>query len=191
MTFLRTALVFAVLNPPVFAQGKNPHASDAWSPILPGGVAVYAMLRIRRCMTPMCSRGRAVREKVELRKVTRLRRPSHTIPAYGSVELKAGGPSCAVTELKGQPKAGDTVNLTLDDGWRSRDRDLRHRQVIDRESADRELDRVWLALLDREAGFRLLAILRVAGLAGAAEFLRVRGDASALSAAAAFSISAA
>ena len=36
-----------------------------------------------------------------------------TIPAYGSVELKADGPFVLVSELKGQPKAGDTINLKL------------------------------------------------------------------------------
>ena len=29
------------------------------------------------------------------------------------MELKAGGPFVLVSELKGQPKAGDTINLTL------------------------------------------------------------------------------
>ena len=36
-----------------------------------------------------------------------------TIPAYGSVELKADGPFVLITELKGQPKAGDSINVTL------------------------------------------------------------------------------
>ena len=39
MTFLRTALVFAVLNLPILAQGKNPDASDVSAAIVPGGVA--------------------------------------------------------------------------------------------------------------------------------------------------------
>jgi copper(I)-binding protein len=29
------------------------------------------------------------------------------------VELKAGGPYVLLTELKGQPKAGDTIKVTL------------------------------------------------------------------------------
>ena len=36
-----------------------------------------------------------------------------TIPSFGSVELKAGGPYVLLTELKGQPKAGDTIKVTL------------------------------------------------------------------------------
>ena len=68
----------------------------------------------------MCSRGPSDAGKVELRegdpstalgagKAT----SNITIPAFGSVELKAGGPFVLVSELKGQPKAGDTINLKL------------------------------------------------------------------------------
>jgi copper(I)-binding protein len=38
---------------------------------------------------------------------------SITVPAYGSIELKAGGPFVRLSELKGQPKAGDAIKLTV------------------------------------------------------------------------------
>jgi copper(I)-binding protein len=37
-----------------------------------------------------------------------------TVPSFGSVELKAGGPFVLVTDLKNQMKAGDTIRVTLD-----------------------------------------------------------------------------
>jgi copper(I)-binding protein len=36
-----------------------------------------------------------------------------TIPSFGSVELKAGGPFVLVTDLKNQVKAGDTIKVTV------------------------------------------------------------------------------
>jgi len=120
MTFLRTALVFAVLNLTVFAQGKNPDASDASAAIVPNGVAVYAMLTNPTMYDAYVQSGTSDAGKVELReggpstplgagKVT----SNVTIPAYGSVELKADGPFVLLSELKGQPKAGETINLKL------------------------------------------------------------------------------
>ena len=112
MTFLRTALVFTVLNLTVFAQGKNPDASDASAAIVPGGVAVYAMLTNPTMYDAYVQSGTSEAGKVELREGDK---PTSniTIPSYGSVELKAGGPFVLVSELKGQPKAGDTINLKL------------------------------------------------------------------------------
>ena len=112
MTFLRTALVFALLNLTVFAQGKNPDASDASAAIVPGGVAIYAMLTNPTMYDAYVQSGTSDAGKVELREGDKAT-ANITIPAYGSVELKAGGPLVMVTELKGQPKAGDTINLKL------------------------------------------------------------------------------
>src|SRR5262245_29875885 len=120
MTFLRTALVFAVLNLTLLAQGKNPDASDVSAAIVPGGVAIYAMLTNPTMYDVYVQSGTSGAGKVELRegdpstplgagKTT----ANITIPAYGSVELKAGGPFVLVSELKSQPKAGDTINLKL------------------------------------------------------------------------------
>jgi len=112
MTFLRTAVVFAVLNLTVFAQGKNPDASDASAAIVPGGVAIYAMLTNPTMYDAYVQSGTSDAGKVELRDGDKPT-ANITIPAYGSVELKAGWPLVMVTELKGQPKAGDTINLKL------------------------------------------------------------------------------
>ena len=120
MTFLRTALVFALLNLTLLAQGKNPDASDTSAAIVPGGVAVYAMLTNPTMYDVYVQSGTSDAGKVELRegdpstalgagKVT----SNITIPSYGTVELKADGPFVLVSELKGQPKAGDTINLKL------------------------------------------------------------------------------
>ena len=120
MTFIRTALVFTVLNLSVVAQGKNPDASDVSAAIVPGGVAVYAMLTNPTMYDAYVQSGTSDAGKVELREAD----PSIplgagkatstiTIPSYGSVELKAGGPFVLVSDLKGQPKAGDTINLKL------------------------------------------------------------------------------
>ena len=111
MTFIRTALVFTVLNLSVVAQGKNPDASDVSAAIVPGGVAVYAMLTNPTMYDAYVQSGTSDAGKVELREAD----PSIplgagkatstiTIPSYGSVELKAGGPFVLVSDLKGSSK---------------------------------------------------------------------------------------
>ncbi len=120
MTFLRTALVFALLNLPLHAQGKDPSASDAAAALVPGGVAIYATLNNPTMYDAYAQSGTSDAGNVELREgdpSTPLGagKPTAniTIPAFGSVELKAGGPFVLVSGLKGQPKAGDTVNVKL------------------------------------------------------------------------------
>ena len=112
MTLLRTALVFALLNLTVFAQGKNPDASDASAAIVPGGVAIYATLTNPTMYDAYVQSGTSDAGKVELREGGKTT-ANITIPAYGSVELEANGPFVLLSELKGQPKAGDTINLKL------------------------------------------------------------------------------
>jgi len=112
MTFLRTALVVGVLNLTLLAQGKNPDASDASAAIVPGGVAIYAMLTNPTMYDVYVQSGTSDAGKVELREGGKAT-ANITIPAYGSTELKADGPFVMVSELKGQPKAGDTINLKL------------------------------------------------------------------------------
>jgi copper(I)-binding protein len=113
MTLLRTALVLTLLNLPIHAQGKNPDASDVSAAIVPGGVAIYAMLTNPTMYDAYAQSGTSDAGKVELRDEANKPTSNITIPAYGSVELKAGGPLVLVTELKGQPKAGDTITLKL------------------------------------------------------------------------------
>jgi copper(I)-binding protein len=112
MTFLRTALIFALLNLPLHAQGKSPDASDATAAIVPDGVAIYATLNNPTAYDAYVQSGTSDAGKVELREGDKAT-SNITIPAYGSVELKAGGPFALVSELKGQPKAGDAINLKL------------------------------------------------------------------------------
>jgi len=94
------------------AQGKNPAASDASAAIVPGGVAIYATLTNPTMYDAYVQSGTSDAGKVELREGGKTT-SNITIPAYGSVELEADGPFVLVSELKGQPKAGDTINLKL------------------------------------------------------------------------------
>ena len=112
MTLLRTVALLTLLNLPLLAQGKNPDASDASAAIVPGGVAIYATLTNPTMYDAYVQSGTSDAGKVELREGGKTT-SNITIPAYGSVELKADGPFVLVSELKGQPKAGDTINLKL------------------------------------------------------------------------------
>ena len=120
MTFLHTAIVLALLNLPLHAQAKNPTASDPSAAVVPGGIAVYALLENPTMYDAYVQSATSESAgKAELRegdptapgagKVT----ANITIPSFGSVELKAGGPFVLLSELKGQIKAGDTVKVTL------------------------------------------------------------------------------
>jgi len=112
MTLLRTVALLTLLNLPLLAQGKNPDASDASAAIVPGGVAIYATLTNPTMYDAYVQSGTSDAGKVELREGGKTT-SNITIPAYGSVELNADGPFVLVSELKGQPKAGDTINLKL------------------------------------------------------------------------------
>src|SRR3954465_11802045 len=113
MTFLRTALIALLLFVPLHAQGKDPSASDSSAAIVPGGVAVYATLSNPSMYDAYVQSGKSDAGKVELRQADKAT-GNITIPAFGSVELKAGGMFVLVTDLKSQPKAGDTINVTLE-----------------------------------------------------------------------------
>lgn len=113
-TLFALALAAAVL------QGKDPSASDASAAIVNGGVAIYATLSNPTMYDAYVQSGKSGAGTVELRdgdpstplgagKVT----SNITIPSFGEVELKAGGPYVLVTDLTSQPKAGDTITLTL------------------------------------------------------------------------------
>jgi copper(I)-binding protein len=112
MTLLRTATVFLLLNLSLHAQGKNPDASEVSAAIVPGGVAIYATLNNPTMYDAYVQSGTSDAGKVELRDGNK---PTDniTIPSFGSVELKAGGPFVLVTEFKSPPKAGDTIDLKL------------------------------------------------------------------------------
>jgi len=91
---------------------KDPSASDSSAALVNGGVAIYATLSNPTMYDAYVQSGISDAGKVELREGDK---PASniTIPSFGSVELKAGGPYVLLTELKGQPKAGDTIKVTL------------------------------------------------------------------------------
>ncbi len=99
-------------RPLALAQGKNPEAADVTAVIVPGGVAIYASLNNPTMYDAYVQSGTSDAGKVELREGPKTT-DTITIPAYGSVELKADGPFVLVSELKSPPKAGDTINLKL------------------------------------------------------------------------------
>jgi copper(I)-binding protein len=112
MTFLRTALVASLLISPLLAQGKTPSASDSSAAIVKDGVAIYATLSNPTMYDAYVQSGTSDAGKVELRDGEK---PTSniTIPSFGSMELKAGGPFVLVSGLKSQPKAGDSISITL------------------------------------------------------------------------------
>lgn len=112
MTFLRTVAVFALLNLTLLAQGKSPEASEVSAAIVPGGVAIYATLDNPTMYDAYVQSGTSDAGTVELRDGEKTT-DNITIPSFGSVELKAGGPFVLVKELKSPPKAGETINLKL------------------------------------------------------------------------------
>jgi copper(I)-binding protein len=112
MNFLRTALIGLLLISPLLAQGKTPSASDSSAAIVNGGVAIYATLTNSTMYDVFVQSGTSDAGKIELREGDKAT-SNITIPAFGSAELKAGGPFVLVKELKGQAKAGDTIHVTL------------------------------------------------------------------------------
>ena len=112
MTSLRTALIVMLLFLPLHAQGKDPSAADASAAIVADGVAVYATLSNPTMYDAYVDGGKSDAGKVVLREGDKTA-STITIPSFGSVELKAGGPFVLVTDLKNQLKAGDTIKVTL------------------------------------------------------------------------------
>lgn len=113
MTFLRTALIVLSLNLTGYAQ-PNPTASDAWaSAAADGAVALYATINNPSMYDVyLTSATSDAAGKIELMSGDK---PvsSITVPAYGSAELKPGGPYVRLSELKSAVKAGDEVKLTV------------------------------------------------------------------------------
>ena len=120
MTSLRTALLVTLLFVPLHAQGKDPSASDSSAALVNGGVAIYATLSNPTMYDAYIESGTSDAGKVELREGDPSTSPggsktvsTFTLPSFGSLELKAGGPFVLVTNLKNQLKAGDTIKVTL------------------------------------------------------------------------------
>lgn len=120
MRFLHTVLGIALLILPIHAQSKEPTASDSAAAIVSSGVAVFATLSNPTMYDAYVQSGTSDAGKVELRDgdlstALGAGKPSSniTIPSFGSVELKAGGPFVLVSGLKTHPKVGDTITVTL------------------------------------------------------------------------------
>jgi copper(I)-binding protein len=101
-------------------QGKTPSAGDTSAAITPEGVAIYGTLNNPTMYEAYVQSGTSDAGTVELREgdpSTPLGagKPASNIaiPSFGSVELKAGGPFVLVSKLKAQPKAGETISVTL------------------------------------------------------------------------------
>jgi copper(I)-binding protein len=105
-------LVFLALSL-VFLQ-KDPTASDTWAQVGGDAATVYATVNNPTMYDVYVVSGKSdAAAKVELldgdKVVTAL-----TVPAYGSLELKAGGPRVRLSGVKSQLKAGDQLKLTLE-----------------------------------------------------------------------------
>lgn len=101
-------------------QGKDPFLSDPSAAIVNGGVAIYATINNPTMYDVFLQSGTSAAGKVELREgdpstALGAGKPTSniTVPSFGSVELKADGPFVFVSDLKTQPKAGDTIKVTL------------------------------------------------------------------------------
>ncbi len=104
-------VVFALALAAALFQ-KEPTASDSSATIVPTGIAIYATLSNPTMYDAYVQSGTSDAGKVELRDGDK---PADniTIPSFGSVELKAGGPLVLVSQLKTELKAGDTITVTL------------------------------------------------------------------------------
>ena len=112
---LHSALVAALLFLPIFTvhAQPNPTASDAAAHVSGDAVVVYATLNNPSMYDIYVTSGEsAAAGKVELVQGDKVA-STLTIPAYGSLELKTGGSYVKLSQLRGQPKAGDELTLTL------------------------------------------------------------------------------
>lgn len=110
--FLAVSVLGFENDPRPLFQGKNPDASEVSAAIVSGGVAIYATLNNPTMYDAYVQSGTSDAGKIELRDGDKAT-DNITIPSFGSVELKAGGPFVLVTELKSPPKAGDKIDLKL------------------------------------------------------------------------------
>lgn len=104
-------IVFALALAAVLFQ-KDPTASDSSAVIAGDTIAIYATLTNPTMYEAYVQSGTSDAGKVELRDGEKPT-TNITIPSFGSVDLKAGGPFVLVRELKNQLKAGDPITVTL------------------------------------------------------------------------------
>jgi copper(I)-binding protein len=94
------------------AVQKDPTAADSSAALVTDGVAVYATVSNPTMYDALIDRGTSTAGKVVLRDGDKTT-ITITIPSFGSVELKAGGPFVLVADLKSPLKAGDQIKVTL------------------------------------------------------------------------------
>ena len=102
---LALALAFAAIQ-------KDPTAADSSAALVADGVAVYATVSNPTMYDAYIDGGTSTAGKVVLRDGDKAA-STITVPSFGSVELKAGGPFVLVTDLKSPLKAGDQIKVTL------------------------------------------------------------------------------
>ena len=91
---------------------KDPTAADSSAALVADGVAVYATVSNPTMYDAYIDGGTSAAGKVVLRDGDKTT-STITVPSFGSVELKAGGPFVLVTDLKSPLKAGDQIKVTL------------------------------------------------------------------------------
>jgi copper(I)-binding protein len=105
---------FALLLVSLAVLQKDPTASDAWAQVSGGTVSVYATVNNPSMYDVYIVGAKSnAAAKIELLSGEKPV-PSITVPAYGSAELKPGAMFVRLSELKGEPKAGEEVTLTLE-----------------------------------------------------------------------------
>ena len=111
---MRTILIALLLNPIVHAQPAIT-ASDAWitESAADGTAAAYLSISNPTMYDIyVVEATSAAAGKIELRNGDKPAKEL-TVPAYGSLELTAGGPHLVLLDLKRVLKAGENVTLTL------------------------------------------------------------------------------
>ena len=115
MQLLRSVILLALVFLPrviIHAQ-PSPTASDATAHATSDAVVVYATLNNPSMYDIYVTSGESdAAASVELVQGDKPA-TSLTIPAYGSLELKAGGPHVKLSRLKNRLKAGEELKLTL------------------------------------------------------------------------------
>jgi copper(I)-binding protein len=104
----------AALSLALLLLQKDPTASDTWAQVSGDIVMVYATVNNPTMYDVYLVSGKsdaaATVELLDGDKVV----TSLTVPAYGSLDLKADGPRVRVSGMKGALKAGAQLKLTLE-----------------------------------------------------------------------------
>ena len=112
MTFLRTALVVALLNATAHAQ-PTPTAADATVVVSGTTASVYLMINNPTMYDIYVTSATSdAAGKVEIYSGDKAAQDL-TVSSYGSLELKAGGMFLRLSDLKRVLKAGESITVTM------------------------------------------------------------------------------